>query len=80
MNTVAAQGITVPHLEYGQLAPMLIVFGVAVVGVLVEAFVPRTGRRGVQVPLTLVGILVALGWTFYLGFFENPVRSQAADE
>lgn len=79
MNTVAAQ-ITVPHLEYGQLAPLLIVFGVAVVGVLVEAFVPRTGRRGIQVPLTLIGILVALGWTLYLGFHGAPggLRSQAA--
>ena len=32
---------------------MLIVFGVAVVGVLVEAFVPRAQRRPVQLVLTL---------------------------
>ena len=30
-----------PSVEYGQLSPMLIVFGVAVAGVLVEAFLPR---------------------------------------
>ena len=29
-----------PSIEYFQLSPMLIVFGVAVVGVLVEAFLP----------------------------------------
>mgnify|MGYP000591323979 CR=1 FL=1 len=32
--------MTAPSVAYGQLAPMLIVFGVAVVGVLVEAFLP----------------------------------------
>ena len=33
-----------PHIEYGRLAPILIVFGAAVVGVLVEAFAPRDQR------------------------------------
>ena len=31
---------TAPHIEYGTLSPLLIVFGVALLGVLVEAFVP----------------------------------------
>ena len=30
-----------PSVEYGLLSPMLIVLGVAVAGVLVEAFLPR---------------------------------------
>ena len=30
-----------PHIEYAQLWPMLVVFGVACLGVIVEAFVPR---------------------------------------
>ena len=34
--------MTAPSVAYGQLAPMLIVFGVAVVGVLVEAFLPAS--------------------------------------
>ncbi len=34
-----------PSIEYGLLSPMLIVFGVALVGVVIEAFVPR--RAGV---------------------------------
>jgi proton-translocating NADH-quinone oxidoreductase chain N len=45
--------IPAPHIEWGQLAPMLVVFGAAVVGVLVEAFTPRARRRAVQLVLTL---------------------------
>ena len=40
-----------PLIEYRSLLPMLIVFGVAVVGVLVEAFMGRTGRHSVQLVL-----------------------------
>ena len=47
-----------PSIEYSQLAPMLVVFGAAVAGVLVEAFVPRPLRRGVHLVLAL-GSLVA---------------------
>ena len=39
--TAAVPGaIPAPSIEYSQLAPMLVVFGAAVVGVLVEAFAP----------------------------------------
>ena len=55
----AAPGIPAPHIEYGQLSAMLIVFGVAVAGVLVEAFVPRTMRRPVQIVLALGGLAAA---------------------
>ena len=37
----APDKIPAPHIEYAQLAPTLIVLGAAVIGVLVEAFVPR---------------------------------------
>jgi proton-translocating NADH-quinone oxidoreductase chain N len=50
--------IRAPSIEYGQLAPMLVVFGAAVVGVLVEAFTPRARRRAAQLVITL-GSLVA---------------------
>jgi hypothetical protein len=33
-----------PSVEYGLLSPMLIIFGVAVLGVLAEAFLPRGAR------------------------------------
>jgi NADH-quinone oxidoreductase subunit N len=50
----------VPSVEYGQLSPMLIVFGVAIVGVLIEAFVPRAGRYLAQLVVCLAGLLAAL--------------------
>lgn len=52
--------MTPPSIEYGVLAPMLLVFGVAVAGVLVEAFAPRTARYRIQVGLALAGLATAL--------------------
>ena len=51
--------ISPPSIEYGQLAPMLVVFGAAVVGVLVEAFVPRPVRRTVHLVLALGSLAAA---------------------
>jgi NADH-quinone oxidoreductase subunit N len=48
-----------PSVEYFLLSPMLIVFAVAVVGVLVEAFVPRPARYAAQVTLALGGLIAA---------------------
>jgi len=48
-----------PSIEYFLLSPMLIVFGVAVAGVLAEAFVPRRFRYGAQVSLALGGLVAA---------------------
>jgi NADH-quinone oxidoreductase subunit N len=48
-----------PSVEYFLLCPMLIVFGVAVVGVLVEAFLPRRIRYGAQVAISLGGLIAA---------------------
>ncbi|VFA96002.1 NADH-quinone oxidoreductase subunit N [Nocardia farcinica] len=50
-----AATVPAPSIEYGVLAPMLIVFGAAVAGVLVEAFVPRRFRYGTQLVLALGG-------------------------
>lgn len=49
-----------PTLDYHQMAPMLIVLGMAVISVLVEAFVPRHARRVVQITLSLLTLIVAL--------------------
>ncbi|MEU1076839.1 MULTISPECIES: NADH-quinone oxidoreductase subunit NuoN [unclassified Streptomyces] len=61
--TTAADGkvdkIPAPHIEYAQLAPTLIVLGAAVVGVLVEAFVPRRSRYYAQVFLSVVALAAA---------------------
>jgi NADH-quinone oxidoreductase subunit N len=51
--------IPAPHIEYYEISPILVVFGVATVGVLVEAFVPRTSRLLMQTVLSLGGLLAA---------------------
>jgi NADH-quinone oxidoreductase subunit N len=48
-----------PAIDYGALAPMLILFGVACVGVLVEALMPRRSRNTVQLSLSLLAILAS---------------------
>ncbi len=48
-----------PSLEYGALSPMLIVFGTAIVGVLIEAFLPRRSRRVAQLVVSLAGLAAA---------------------
>ncbi|MFF4583412.1 NADH-quinone oxidoreductase subunit NuoN [Streptomyces sp. NPDC001389] len=63
MLTLAANGpadrIPAPHIEYAQLAPTLIVVGAAVLGVLVEAFVPRRSRYHLQVFLSVAALAAA---------------------
>jgi NADH-quinone oxidoreductase subunit N len=51
--------IEFPTIEYATLAPLLLVFGAAIIGVLVEAFAPRYLRRSFQVPLTLLSLIGA---------------------
>ena len=46
--------MTTPSIEYGVLSPMLIVFAVAVAGVLVEAFGSSRTRYGTQMVLSRV--------------------------
>lgn len=52
-----------PSIDYWLLAPMLVVFGAAVLGVLAEAFAPRQRCRAVQLVLALGGILLAFALT-----------------
>jgi NADH-quinone oxidoreductase subunit N len=49
-----------PHLNYPALAPMLILFGAAAIGVLFEAFVPRGRRYLAQLLLGLAALVAAL--------------------
>ncbi|WP_328319060.1 NADH-quinone oxidoreductase subunit NuoN [Streptomyces sp. NBC_00388] len=51
--------IPTPHIEYAQLSPVLIILGAAMVGVLVEAFVPRKGRYYAQVFLSVVAVVAS---------------------
>ena len=50
---------TSPHLNYGLLAPILIILAGALVGVGVEAFVRKTLRATVQLWVALATVLVA---------------------
>lgn len=52
--------IKAPHLEYSMLAPLFIISGVAVIGVIVEAAWPRASRFTAQAVLAVVGIVAAL--------------------
>ncbi|MGH4014064.1 MAG: NADH-quinone oxidoreductase subunit NuoN [Pseudonocardiaceae bacterium] len=58
---VLAQGqaVQVPDIDYGAIAPILIVLGAACISVLVEAFVSRAGRWSAQVSLTLLTLAMA---------------------
>jgi NADH-quinone oxidoreductase subunit N len=55
-----AASFSPPQVDYRLLAPMLIVFGAALAGVLVEAFVARQRRFAVQFALALAAIAAAL--------------------
>jgi NADH-quinone oxidoreductase subunit N len=46
----------IPTIEYGALAPILIVLGAAVVSVLVEALLPQAYRRSTQLVITFVAL------------------------
>jgi NADH-quinone oxidoreductase subunit N len=52
--------LKLPHIDYAALAPMLILFGVACIGVIVDAAFRRLPRVRIQLPLALAGTLVAL--------------------
>ncbi|GGQ70610.1 NADH-quinone oxidoreductase subunit NuoN [Couchioplanes azureus] len=52
--------LKLPDIDYAALAPMLILFGAACVGVLFEAMVPKNRRHGVQLGLALVSLVAAL--------------------
>jgi NADH-quinone oxidoreductase subunit N len=61
-----------PTIEYFTVSPILIVLGVATLGVLIEAFVPRGRRYLVQVVLSLVGLLAAIVTTVIVFNRLNP--------
>jgi NADH-quinone oxidoreductase subunit N len=52
--------LKLPSIDYAALAPILILFGAACVGVLAEAFVPRHRRHPVQLVLGLAALVAAL--------------------
>src|SRR5690349_8125162 len=74
-SLLAATSVPTPSVEYGVLSPIFIVFGVAVVGVLVEAFLPRRARYGAQVLLALGGLIAAIAAVIVVaGRLDPPGR------
>jgi NADH-quinone oxidoreductase subunit N len=67
-----------PHVEFGKLSPMLIAFGTATLGILVEAFAPRKQRYGIQVGLSLIGIAAAFGAVLALAGTTPSVVAQGS--
>lgn len=63
---ILAQEFQSPTIEYSKLAPMLIVFGAAILGVLLEAFLPRRLRYPTHVVVALVALVAALVTTIGL--------------
>jgi NADH-quinone oxidoreductase subunit N len=56
----AEETFKLPHIDYAALAPMLILFGAACLGVVVEAAFRRFPRARIQLPLALASLLAAL--------------------
>ncbi|HJQ44092.1 MAG TPA: NADH-quinone oxidoreductase subunit N, partial [Jatrophihabitantaceae bacterium] len=55
----APKTIPAPSVSYHDLAPILIVIGAALLGVLAEALVPRAERYAAQVTISLAGLVAA---------------------
>ena len=53
--------LTAPKLDYALLAPILIILGAALLGVIVEAFVKQALRARLQLVIALAGISIAFG-------------------
>jgi NADH-quinone oxidoreductase subunit N len=68
LMTVLATDFVKPTLEYAQLAPLLVIFVVACLGVLVEAFVPRAQRYLVQATLAIGGLALTLAAVIAVAF------------
>jgi len=57
---------TFPEFDYRAMAPVLILFGAAVLSVLFEAFLPRRARRACQLALVFLSLLIAFAWVVTL--------------
>jgi NADH-quinone oxidoreductase subunit N len=67
--------LTAPHLIYSLLAPILIVLGGALLGVLVEAFLKESVRRITQISITLATLAIAFVQLFLIRGKESSVAA-----
>ncbi|SCK56345.1 NADH dehydrogenase subunit N [Streptomyces sp. WMMB 714] len=75
--TLAAEPLEAPKIEYGQLSPVIIVLGVAVLGILLEAFLPRRMRYGVQLVVTALGLVSAFAAVLGLAVTGHATTKRA---
>jgi len=66
-----------PDLAYSAVLPLLLVFGGALVGVLVEAFLPARSRRMTQIVISVVSLLGALAAVVWLSARRELVFAEA---
>jgi NADH-quinone oxidoreductase subunit N len=59
-------GFQSPALEYGTLAPMLIIFGAAIIGVIIEAFAAARLRAPIQLAISLGAVILSLSQVWRL--------------
>ncbi|WP_443333833.1 NADH-quinone oxidoreductase subunit NuoN [Streptomyces sp. CB02923] len=76
MAAEAPARIPAPKIEYAQLAPALIVLGAAVVGVVLEAFLPRRSRYYAQLLLSVLAL--AAGFAAVVGLAAGGFGSTKA--
>jgi len=68
---------TPPTVDYLAIAPMIVIFAAAIVSVLVEAFVPRSARRFIQL-LLVFGALITAGVLIVLAAGTRTVTAGLA--
>lgn len=58
--------IASPGFDYGALAPIFIIFGAALISIVLEALLPRESRRAAQVIVVFIALIAALVAVFLL--------------
>ncbi|MEP6696567.1 MAG: NADH-quinone oxidoreductase subunit NuoN [Pseudonocardiales bacterium] len=74
----AAAHFSAPSVAYRSLLPMIVLFGAASVGVLVEAFVPLESRRVVQVAVAVGGLFGSLVAVIYVAGTADVITAAGA--
>lgn len=66
---------TAPALEYGALAPMLVIFAAAVIGVIVEAFVSAKLRPALQLAISIGAVILSFAQVVRLRGIETTTAA-----
>jgi NADH-quinone oxidoreductase subunit N len=67
-----------PIIDYNLLAPILIVLGGALLGVLVEAFIGKTYRARIQITIAMITVVIAFAWVIKIHKALSPVAAVAS--